>query len=216
VEVQLCSAAVVGFTPLERAGLALLLGEHRFHVSWVADDLDTIDAIDAAPVDLSVVLIDLAPYRCDTSRSLHTLTERVDAIRARRPLARIVGISERRSGLQELVDRCGIDALVDADARPEFLMAVVTGASQARRSWSRPMISALPLSGREREVLALIATGQTSRAVAGALGISVHTVESHKQRVFRRLGVQNQAQAVAVALRLGLLDGTEGVNGAAS
>jgi DNA-binding CsgD family transcriptional regulator len=42
--------------------------------------------------------------------------------------------------------------------------------------------------------------------VAAALGISTRTVEQHKQRIFERLGVQNQAHAVAIALRAGLLE----------
>jgi DNA-binding CsgD family transcriptional regulator len=41
--------------------------------------------------------------------------------------------------------------------------------------------------------------------VAEAMGISPKTVENHKQRIFSKLGVQNQAHAVAVAMRQGLL-----------
>jgi DNA-binding CsgD family transcriptional regulator len=37
------------------------------------------------------------------------------------------------------------------------------------------------------------------------MGISPKTVENHKQRIFSKLGVQNQAHAVSVALRQGLL-----------
>jgi DNA-binding CsgD family transcriptional regulator len=40
------------------------------------------------------------------------------------------------------------------------------------------------------------------------MGISPKTVENHKQRIFSKLGVQNQAHAVAVAVRQGLVDPT--------
>jgi DNA-binding NarL/FixJ family response regulator len=67
----------------------------------------------------------------------------------------------------------------------------------------RPM-----LSPREIEVLAEIGAGATTRAVAESLGISAKTVEHHKQRIFTKLGVQNQAHAVALAIRMGLLSPT--------
>jgi DNA-binding CsgD family transcriptional regulator len=40
------------------------------------------------------------------------------------------------------------------------------------------------------------------------MGISPKTVENHKQRIFAKLGVQNQAHAVAVAMRSGLVKPT--------
>jgi DNA-binding CsgD family transcriptional regulator len=57
------------------------------------------------------------------------------------------------------------------------------------------------LSPREREVIALIAKGLAGKQVATALGISPKTVEQHKTRIFTKLGVANQAAAVAVAGR---------------
>ena len=61
------------------------------------------------------------------------------------------------------------------------------------------------LSHREIQVLGEIGAGSTARGVARAMGISLKTVENHKQRIFSKLGVQNQAHAVAVAVRQGLL-----------
>jgi DNA-binding CsgD family transcriptional regulator len=62
------------------------------------------------------------------------------------------------------------------------------------------------LSTREREVLRLIAKGLAGKQMASLLGISPKTVEQHKTRIYGKLGVANQAQAVAVAGR-----GAEGV-----
>ena len=61
------------------------------------------------------------------------------------------------------------------------------------------------LSHREIQVLGEIGAGSTTRLVAQTMGISPKTVENHKQRIFAKLGVQNQAHAVAVAMRQGLL-----------
>jgi DNA-binding CsgD family transcriptional regulator len=71
------------------------------------------------------------------------------------------------------------------------------------RSAERPM-----LTRRQLEVVRLIARGHTSQEIATTLGVRPKTVENYKQRVFLRLGVQNQAHAVARCARLGLMDDT--------
>ncbi len=62
------------------------------------------------------------------------------------------------------------------------------------------------LSGREREVLGLLAEGATSKEVAGRLGLSVKTVENHRARILEKLGTANTAAAVGFAHQHGLLD----------
>jgi DNA-binding CsgD family transcriptional regulator len=57
------------------------------------------------------------------------------------------------------------------------------------------------LTTREREVLSLIARGLAGKQMAHLLGISPKTVEQHKTRIYGKLGVANQAEAVAVAGR---------------
>ena len=51
------------------------------------------------------------------------------------------------------------------------------------------------LSGREQDVLRLLAEGMTDREIATALAISPRTVESHVSSVLRKLGVRNRAEA---------------------
>lgn len=61
------------------------------------------------------------------------------------------------------------------------------------------------LSGREREVLALLAIGRTNREIAESLSLSVPTVKSHLVRVYAKLGVNDRAHAVHAAVTRGLL-----------
>jgi DNA-binding NarL/FixJ family response regulator len=61
------------------------------------------------------------------------------------------------------------------------------------------------LTEREREVLALVATGATNREIAQQLHLSHHTVKDYTRNVFRKLEVRNRAEAVQRAQRLGLL-----------
>ena len=61
------------------------------------------------------------------------------------------------------------------------------------------------LSAREREVLTLLAEGNTQKQIAAALVLSPKTIATHIQNVFRKLGVHSRAQAVAAAYRDGLV-----------
>jgi two-component system, NarL family, response regulator DegU len=63
-----------------------------------------------------------------------------------------------------------------------------------------------PLSRRESEILQMVAYGATTKEVAHKLGISPHTVKTHLERIFEKLGANDRAQAVAIALRKGLVD----------
>jgi ATP/maltotriose-dependent transcriptional regulator MalT len=62
-----------------------------------------------------------------------------------------------------------------------------------------------PLSERELEVLALLASGKTNSEAAGDLFVSVGTVKSHTGNIYRKLGAKNRAEAVTVARNLGLI-----------
>src|SRR5207244_11284047 len=55
------------------------------------------------------------------------------------------------------------------------------------------------LTGREVQVLALVATGLTNHEVATELAISDHTVRRHLQNIFTKLGVSSRAGATAFA-----------------
>lgn len=57
------------------------------------------------------------------------------------------------------------------------------------------------LTGREREVLKLLAEGRTVRSVAGVLGLSVKTVDAHKFNLMRKLGIHNKAELVMWAIQ---------------
>lgn len=67
-----------------------------------------------------------------------------------------------------------------------------------------PYLSTLPTE-REREVLALLAEGLSSKAMAIKLGLSQRTVKFHLENLYSKLGVSSRAAALMAALRLGWL-----------
>jgi len=76
----------------------------------------------------------------------------------------------------------------------------------AERSAAAP---AERLSGREREVLVLVAEGSANKQIARRLGISEKTVKGHLTNIFQTLGVRDRTQAALWAERHGLLRGED-------
>jgi LuxR family maltose regulon positive regulatory protein len=61
------------------------------------------------------------------------------------------------------------------------------------------------LSPRERNIIELIAAGQTNKEIARSLGITPETVKTHLKNIFVRFSVTKRSQAVARAQSLGLV-----------
>jgi two-component system, NarL family, response regulator NreC len=63
------------------------------------------------------------------------------------------------------------------------------------------------LTPRQKDVLRLLAEGKRMKAIAAELGISVRTVETHKQQLMQTLGAENIADLVRFAIKQGLVAG---------
>jgi len=62
------------------------------------------------------------------------------------------------------------------------------------------------LTGRERQILHLIAEGLTNKEIGERLSVSSKTIDNHRTRLMAKLGVHSVAQLLAYALKEGLLD----------
>ena len=94
----------------------------------------------------------------------------------------------------------------------EIQQTIVCTDSQAslRLLQSGPAAQATPeqvLTAREQDVLALVAQGQTNKAIARVLEISPATVKVHVERIISKLGVADRTQAAVVAVRADSLMG---------
>ncbi|MGR9173504.1 two-component system response regulator MctR [Hyphomicrobiales bacterium] len=63
----------------------------------------------------------------------------------------------------------------------------------------------LPLTPREREILALLAAGRSNRDIAGLLDLSVATIETHRKTIKRKLGLSTTAELTRIAIEHGLV-----------
>src|SRR5262249_16973074 len=104
-------------------------------------------------------------------------------------------------GIEELYDAVRIVAEGGIALTPNDVRRVIDAVRQDRGTL-QPRVE---LTARQRSVLELIVRGESVKQTARTLGIAVKTVENTQSRLYRRLGVRNRSQAVAVAMRSGLV-----------
>ena len=141
-------------------------------------------------------------------------------IRERHPETRVIlfTIDESRASVSEAI-QAGVSGYLLKDASVGELVNAAHQAMQGKAvihpSLTQAFIEEVqlvdkspgaPLSPREIEILQKIAYGSTTKEVADQLGISFHTVKTHLERIFEKLGANDRAQAVAIAIRQGLVE----------
>ena len=129
-----------------------------------------------------------------------------ESIRAGSPATRVLLISGAGRISPQAAKAAGASGFVSKDwAAHDVAMAVrMVGLGMTMFPPQADQPATL-LSEREKEVLALIATGSTNREIAAELYLSPHTVKEHTSTLYRKLKARNRAEAVQRAQRIGLL-----------
>jgi DNA-binding NarL/FixJ family response regulator len=195
-----------------RQGLKSMLEHEGFRV--VAEASDGREAVQlATTTHPDVVVLDLA------MPGLNGIDAGREITRAA-PRVKIVLLTVHREDpyvLEAL--RGGVSGYVlktqAADDLIRAIREVMRGAIYLSPGVSRAVVDAYrtksdlpadPLSPREREVLQLVAEGKTTKEVAGLLGISFKTAESHRTRIMAKLDIHEIAGLVRYAIRVGLIE----------
>jgi DNA-binding NarL/FixJ family response regulator len=136
------------------------------------------------------------------------------------PQAKVIlfTVDESRSSIAEAI-QAGVSGYLLKDVSADELInaarLAIEGKAVIHPSLTRAFIEEVrlvdrrpeaPLSRREAEILQEVAYGATTKEVAHDLGISPHTVKTHLERIFEKLGANDRAQAVAIAIRRGLVE----------
>jgi DNA-binding NarL/FixJ family response regulator len=138
--------------------------------------------------------------RPDTKVILFTIDESRASV-AEAIQAGVSGYLLKDAGVNELVNAAKQAMAGKAVIHPTLTQAFIEEVQLVDRKPSEA-----PLSPREIEILQKVAYGATTKEVADQLGISFHTVKTHLERIFEKLGANDRAQAVAIAIRQGLVD----------
>jgi NarL family two-component system response regulator LiaR len=125
--------------------------------------------------------------------------------------------SDARRETIAAVTACGADGLLAKDRSSRqvtnAIRTVVNGQRAMMTATKPPRPSHDPnmelrigtLSGREREILGLLANGWSNRRIAQERFLSLHTVRTHVQSILVKLGVHSKLEAVAFAYQHGMV-----------
>ncbi|TAN52463.1 MAG: response regulator transcription factor [Rhodospirillales bacterium] len=143
--------------------------------------------------------------------------EIIPIVRRRSPGSRIIVLTGMHDGaVMKRAFSLGVDAYVlKSGGWPELeraMVDVVAGGQYVSPAASLFLDSGIGcgavvprLTGRERQVLKLLAEGHTNQKIAAILGISVKTVDRHRENMMIKLGVRTPVALAAIALREGLV-----------
>ena len=183
--------AIVAYSPLVRLGLTGLLAPNS-HRAVVVDQA----ASDGHLGHHDVVIYDLAGLH-HGPRDLEHLVAMNSAV---------VGLVTREEReLERVATALGVTALIPLDVTADRLVEVVETVARPHTRHTRPW----GLSGREVEILRMIASGMPNLQIAQQLYLSPNSVKTYIRSAYRKIGATTRSQAVLWAVRHGLVDRSE-------
>jgi len=130
-------------------------------------------------------------------------------------------LSDERADAQQLAGAERVWGILPLDASESELEAAIRAMGEGlvvgapallREAWRKPSVvplnaveTAEHLTGREVEVLGLMARGLANKQIAVELGLSEHTIKFHLSSIYAKLGATGRAEAVSIGTRLGLI-----------
>lgn len=202
--------------PITREGLRACLASQP-HIAVVGEAADGQEAIQQAEtLDPDVILMDITMPRMNGIEATAHITQR-------NPRTAVLALTmhEHKEYILEAV-RAGARGYVLKETSPaELARAIETvqgGQNYFSSTATRVLVEAYlqqaqqpaapapqVLTARERQVLALIADGRSNREAAQELGIGVRTVETHRERILRKLNLRSTAALTRYAIAQGLV-----------
>jgi DNA-binding NarL/FixJ family response regulator len=202
-----------------RQGLCCLLGSEG-HFEIIGEARNGREAVELTQtLQPAVVLMDIA-------MPLLNGLEATRQILATNPAARVIILSAHSDDVYvERMSSSGAAGFLEKQSSAELLTkairAVAAGgtffspaiAKRQRESQSyavdragQPKPEAVRLTSRETEVLQLVAEGQANKQVAATLGISIKTVEKHRQHLMDKLNIHETASLTRYAIAQGIVE----------
>jgi len=196
---------IVDDHPVVRQGIRALL-ERELPGVEVLDAATPQAALEESPgARPDVVVIDPSPAGAEVERLVSELQRTLDSA---------IVVFTGNGGARLLADalKAGVKGYVRKDSPPEDLVRAIQAASSGDFYVDPALSSTIvleegdrTLTVRQREILQMLADGMQTDAVAKSLGLSTETVRTHTKRILAKLQADTRTQAVAIAIRNGLI-----------
>ena len=179
-----------------------------FEVEEMETRADAVDLVrDIGSFDVAIV--DMRRWEDGGTTALDG-NDTIRALRKAKPGLGIVAHGERpERHLANSAMQAGASAYLARTAASELLMRAVR-AALAQESFVDPAVpprgSRGKLTRRQRDILQLLANGESTTVAAREHGLSEETVKTHTKNAVGRLGARNRTHAVAIALREALIE----------
>lgn len=198
---------VIDGQPLVRLGVRGLLSE-EFVVEEAATCEEALQLVRGVD-DVDVAIVDMRP-RANGAEPSMCPRDAIRALRRTEPRLGIVAHGERpERHLASAAIGAGANAYISRGAQAEHLRAAVRAALE-QRGFEDPLMpsrgSRGRLTRRQREILQLLANGESGTIAARDLGLSQETVKTHMKHILARLEARNRTEAVAIGLRQSLIE----------
>jgi two-component system, NarL family, response regulator len=198
---------VIDDHPLVRLGVRGVL-EDGFEVHETSSREEALDLVRDIG-DFDVTIVDMR-WRQNGAVASISGQEAIRMLRRSSPGIGIVAHGERpERHIANVAIQAGASAYVSRTAGTAELRRAVD-AAHAQESFVDPAVppkgSRGKLTHRQREILQLLANGESTTVAARELDLSEETVKTHIKTALARLGARNRTHAVAIALRESLID----------
>jgi DNA-binding NarL/FixJ family response regulator len=194
---------IVDEHPVVRQGIRALLERELPGVEVI--DAPSASAVPGGGPAPDVVVVDPSHAGGNVESLVAELRESVDSA---------IVIFTGNGGPRLLADalKAGVKGYVRKDSPPEDLVRAIR-AAHSGEFYVDPALSSTivleegdrTLTARQREILQMLADGLQTDAVAKQLGLSTETVRTHTKRILAKLHADTRTQAVAIAIRNGLI-----------
>ena len=200
--------------PVVRKGLQTCLARQP-RIKIVAEAADGDEALrKTLELKPHVVLMDISMPGMNGLAVTEELRKRAPEVKVL-----VISVHKNKDAIFRVI-QAGAHGYVSKEAPPEELLRAIESVYEGEAFFSEEIARAAlaefiksggkkepfdQLSGREREVLVHIAEGQSNKEIADGLGIGVRTIETHRERIMRRLNIHSVAGLTRYAIANGLI-----------
>ncbi len=205
------SVLLADFQFLTREGITALINSlPDFHVSHVISESEELsNAMDSQEHDL--IVLDISDKDTSLIDQLEVIKQKTES-----PFL-VISNSQSKESIQRLLGM-GIKGIVTKNCSEEEIINALRAVEKGNRFFCNNILDLVldsqkeeedceptNLSPREFEVLQLIVRGNKTNQIADRLHVSIHTINSHRKNILKKLNIRSPAELIVYALESGLV-----------